>query len=168
MEESEITIYYISGDIIAEEGLTLSGSDGTFSVTVDSPFPGDHKAELYLLKTKGSNIYEETFSHYFELEPSSVQLDAEMSMAPQIVGPDKSVSVYLRIKENNQEIPSLENVYVTLDNQRSPLFWDSELHTYSGTIKSPSEENIYPAVFEVEYQEVESGYLYVVDTSKTR
>ncbi len=168
LDDNEVTIYYVSGGITAKEGLKLKGGDGIFSVTVDSPFPGDHKAELYLLKIKGSNIYEETFTHYFELEPSSVQLDAEMSMVPQITEPDKSVSVYLRIKENNKEIASLENVYVTIDNQRSSLFWDSELHTYSGTIKAPSRENIYPAIFEVEYQEVETGYLYVVDTSESR
>ncbi len=169
LSDSELSVYYDDGGgIPVQEGLRLTGTNGSYSVEVDTPYPGSHRVLIYLMKISGSRVYEQNFTTFFESEPSSVKVSASASVSPRILAPGEAYAVYVIIKYDNDEVPDLTNVYFTINNQRAGIVWDAAAHAYSGSFIAPSYEGIYTVKFELGYQRLIEQRLYVVDTTKSK
>jgi hypothetical protein len=167
LTNNDVTIYYELGGIRVDK-LKLSNENITFSMRVDTPFPGDHTAEIYLQKIVNEKLYEQNFTHYFESEPSSPRLTSVQSVNPRILKPRENFFVYMRIKNAGKDVPELENVHITIEDKKTNLDWDDELKIYVAHFTSPSNEGIYTALFEIEFQELASLNFYVIDTNKDK
>ena len=169
LSDSSLSVYYDDGGgILVQHGLKLTGTNGTYTVEVDTPYPGSHRASIYLMKIIGSKVYEQNFTTFFESEPSSVKVTASASVSPRILAPGEAYAVYMTINYGSDEVPDLTNVYFTINNQRAALVWDTEGHAYSGSFIAPSYEGIYTVKFELGYQKLIEQRLYVVDTTKSK
>jgi len=165
LTDSIVTVYY--GDYLVASGLKLTGSNGLYSLNIDTPFPGNHRAEIKLVKTRGA-VYEQDFTLTFLSEPSSLMLTAQTQVSPKIVSPGQAFSVYATLKRGALEVANLTNVYATISGVRTRLLWDSNNHAYIYSFTAPPYEGIYPISFELEYQDLPEKKVYVVDTTKTR
>jgi hypothetical protein len=168
LDDHNVSIYYEDGGILFRDDLRLTGNNGTYSLTVNSPYPGTHRAQIYLMKADSDGIYEQTFHIVFESEPASQSLTSEIAISPRIMAPSQAFSAYLRLKHNNVQIPDLMNIYSIIDNQRSRMPWDSAMNAYSKTFQAPTREGIYNSMFEISNTPLGELRYYVIDTSKSQ
>ncbi len=163
---NSVSVYYEDGGLQVASGLKLSGSNGTYFVAVNTPFPGEHRADLYLKKVVGDSLYEENFSTTFNMQPSSLKLDEETLIVPYVLEPLEDYVPYLKLRNAGKEVSGLSNIVFVAYSHDYPLTWDSRTHAYASTLTAPSPEGIYPVEFEIGYQSVAQDTIYVIDTSK--
>jgi hypothetical protein len=166
--ESLVEIYYTDGGVKLSQDPSLSGSNGEYSIIANSPFPGKHRAEIYLMKVAGGMIYEQTFFIHFDSEPGSLLLTSENSLQPQILEPGERFTAYVRLRQGGAIVPDLRNVYATFNNQRAALSWDQPSNAYRLVLTAPSHEGIFPVEFELGHQSLGEQKAYVVDTTKDK
>ncbi len=166
--DSAVGVHYLDGGITLDMRPQLQGSGGAYSITINSPFPGKHLAELYLQKVVAGSIYEQNFSIEFVSEPSSLLLSSQQVINPRILEPGERFSVYVSITYANQPVAGLSNVYAIIGGQRARLTWDPQAQAYFRHYSGMGSEGIYPAKFEIGYQELGIMNFYVIDSSKSR
>lgn len=169
LTEAEMDVDYTDGGVdIADDLALVAEGEGVFSVVVDTPFPGEHRADVHLKKVTETAIYERGLVAYFDAEPRGAQLSSDAVVEPQILEPGEDFEAYLRVTHDNAEVPDLENVHVELQDDRAELGWDPRLHVYKKSFTAPLREGVYPMAFGIEHQELEDAEMYVVDLGKPK
>ncbi len=168
LTDSRVTVIYEEGGIIITDQLSLSGGSGLYYVTIDSPFPGQHRAEIYLKKITGGRIYEQNFTVHFTLTQTGTRVTSEASIDPVILAPADQFTTDVRLWSNSIEIPDLNNLFLILQEQRSRLPWNPNTHTYHGIFTAPDYEGIFSVVIELGTQALSTKKIYVVDTTKNK
>lgn len=167
LTDSSVTVKYDAGGVSIPNQPSLTGGNGLYSMAVDSPYPGQHTANIYLMKAL-ANIYEQNFTYSFTSEPASVKVISTQTITPQILEPGETYIIYATMKYNNAEIAGLSNLYLTAEGQRTALSWDGSAHAYTCSMAAPNSEGIYSIKFELDYQQIALKDIYVVDTTKSQ
>lgn len=168
LSESEVSVFYEDGGCWLPEHPAISGRNGTYSMRVDTPYAGRHLAEMRLMKLHAGAVYEKNFTLHFESERARLGVSSEQTIDPFILEPSESFTVLMRLTYGSEDVAGLENLHVTVRDQRTNLPWDPGSHTYQGAFQAPSLEGIYEAVFDIGYEELAREKIYVVDTSRDR
>ncbi len=169
LTDSQVAVVYEDGGAVVDNRMHLSGGAGLYSMEVDTPFDGAHRAEINLLKIKYNKIYEQNFTITFDVSIPSPRVQHEVGINPVILEPGEEFVVDVRILRGGEEVAGLSNVYFTLEEQRSTLVWDSSSHTYQLRFLAPDLEGIYDTLFELGTQTLtRDEKIYVVDTSKDK
>ncbi len=167
-DASSVGIYYVPGKIWALDKPALKGADGLYTIAANTPFPGDHRAEIYLMKTVGDAVYEQNFTITFDSQPSQVAVSTEVSASPRILEPEESFTAYLRITQGGKAIEGLANLKVGLAETTKSMPWDSAQKAYAVSLKAPEYESIYKLEFYIEQERIAYTEIFVVDTGKSR
>ena len=167
LTDSRVTVIYEDGGVTVTDQLSLSGGDGLYTLEVDSPFSGEHRAAIYLNKILHGKIYEQNFTVTFISRPTSVMVTFQDMIDPIILEPAETFGVNLRILDT-RELPGLRNVFFILEGERLNLPWNPSSHTYQKALTSPNEEGTYPVLFELGPQALTNRKIYVVDTTKDK
>ncbi len=169
LTDSNVTIFYVPGDIMVADQLSLSGDNGFYTLTADSQFSGEHRAEIHLMKIKHGKVYEQNFTITFMLSAAPSAMAVQELIEPRILEPREAFTVDVRIQGVEADVPNLDNVYFVVKNQRTNLPWNQRLHTYHRDLNAPGDEGIYPVVTELgDVPLTGDKKIYVVDTTKPK
>ncbi len=165
---SDVGVYYLDGGIWLPERPKLTGSGGNYTVIVNTPYPGGHRAEIYLKRIEGGVIYEQNFTISFDTELSRPGVTSEQSASPKILEPKETFTVNVRVKQGEKDVEGLANIKAVLYGQTSALAWDQRLRTYTVALFAPPHEGVYKIGLLLGASGLAELEIFVVDTSKAR